>query len=57
MNLYSAHLKPELVKTTLNFQQIHSETVSDPRAFTLLDGNRVDGSVPKHSCKNPVIFL
>lgn len=37
MILYSQHLQPELVKTTLSIQQDHSETV-DLTAFTLLDG-------------------
>lgn len=57
MNLYSQHLKPGLVKTTLNFHQNHSEIVLDPTAFTLLDGKRANVTVPKHAGKNPVTFL
>ena len=57
MNLYSQHLKPGLVKPTLNCQQNHSEIVLDPTAFTLLDGKCADVTVPKHAGKNLVAFL
>lgn len=42
MILYSQHLKPGLVKTTLNIQQNHSESGFDLTTFTLLDGNCID---------------
>jgi len=57
MNLYSQHLKPGLVKTTLNFQQNHSGTVPDSTTFTLLDGKGAHVTVAKHAGEKPVTFL